>query len=156
MMSPIKISLTLIFTFMGCITFAQDVEACRDHPLFPYRIPHYFISECVIDCDSALFHFIPAQPGLNPSGKKTYLRYDFNFESMEVKPECANILQSYEDLAMKLGTLTIFEQADVNVKIFNVQMPGGDALWVKVECGGDEHNDYYILTIVEFPAAKKQ
>src|SRR5687768_12613773 len=154
-MSLIKISLTLIFTFLGCMAFAQDVEGCRDHPLFPYRIPHYFISECVIDCDSALFHFMPEQPGLTLSGKKTYLRYDFNFESMEVKPGSANILQFYEDLARNMGLLTIFEQDDVRMKIFNVHMPGGDALWVKVECGGDEDNDYYILTVVEFPVSKK-
>jgi len=137
------------------MTFAQDVEGCRDHSLFPYRIPHYFISECVIDCDSALFHFMPEHLGLTPGGKKTYLRYDFNFESMEVKPECANILQSFVDLSGKVGLVTIFEQTDVSVKIFNVHMPAGDVLWVKVECGGDEHNDYYLLTIVEFPAAKK-
>lgn len=155
-MSFFKISITLTFTLLSALCFGQDLDGCRDHPLFPDRVPHYYITECLMDCDSSLFHFMPEKSGLIPSGKKTYLRYDFNFESMEMKPECAHILQSYETLAMKIGTLTIFEQADVNVRIFNVRMPNEDALWVKVECGGDEHNDYYILTVVEFPGTKKE
>ncbi len=145
-----KILSMISFAFLCTAIVSQDTEGCKDHPLFPIRVPHYYLSECSAVYDSIVFDFPPAGMEMRPQqGIKSFFRYDFNFESMEQKPQCPLILQTIESTAASLGTISPFAHRNASIRIWKLITPSGDIAWIKVECGGDEDNDFYNLTIIE-------
>ena len=51
------ISLLLLTSLFSATVFAQqDTEGCKDSPMFPKRMPNYFISECKSNYGEADFN----------------------------------------------------------------------------------------------------
>ena len=99
----------LFLLFISNMTFSQDMEGCKEHPLFPNRMPNYILSECPTNFDAVDFNVAAGGAQvITKEGTKTALRYDFNAESGQQKPSCLQILRNYENAAKKIGEQLCF------------------------------------------------
>ena len=138
-------------------TFAQqDAEGMKDHPMFPNRMTNYFISESQNNFDAVDFNTAPGGTKIiTKEGTKTKIRYDFYFESGQPKPSALQILRNYESAAKKIGGQTVYLNAGEVTGVFKI-IKTNEEVWVKVETGGNDNNDFYELTILEIEAMKQE
>ena len=138
-------------------TFAQqDAEGTKDHPMFPNRMTNYFISESKNNFDAVDFNTAPGGSKIiTKEGTKTKIRYDFNTESGQSKPSALQILRNYESAAKKIGGETVYLNAGEVTGVFKIIKTNSE-VWVKVETGGNDNNDFYELTILEIEAMKQE
>jgi outer membrane protein OmpA-like peptidoglycan-associated protein len=151
-------ALTLFLLALLChVSFAQDVEGCKEHPMFPTRMSNYLITECSNNFDAAEFWISPdASTTVTKEGTKTFIRYDFNTESGRQKPSVLQILRNYENAAKKIGGGTMYLNADAATAVFKMVKNGKETTWVKVESGGNDSNDFIMLTVLELEAMKQE
>jgi len=149
--------LGLLLAFACTLTFAQDADGCKEHPMFPNRMPNYLISECPNNFDASEFWVTSdASKTVNKEGTKTYIRYDFNAESGQQKPSGLQILRNYENAAKKIGGITMYLNAGTATAVFKILKTGKEVAWVKVETGGNDNNDFIGLTILELELMKQE
>lgn len=152
-----KIILTLIMIVsMSVSTFAQDAEGTNDHSMFPNRMTNYVRSESTTNFDAVDFNL--AEGGskiISKEGTKTLLRYDFNFESGQSKPSTLQILRNYEAAVKKIGGETQFLKADEGMGVYKIVKPDAE-VWIKIETGGNDNNDFYFLTVLEMETMKQE
>jgi outer membrane protein OmpA-like peptidoglycan-associated protein len=152
----------IILTFtmaasMSVSTFAQqDAEGTKDHPMFPNRMTNYVRSESTTNFDAVDFNL--AAEGskiISKEGTKTLIRYDFNAESGQSKPSPLQILRNYEAAVKKTGGETQYLNANEGMGVYKIVKPGSE-VWVKIEMGGSDNNDFYFLTVLEIEAMKQE
>ena len=152
----------IILTFtmaasMSVSTFAQqDAEGTKDHPMFPNRMTNYVRSESTTNFDAVDFNL--AEGGskiISKEGTKTLIRYDFNAESGQSKPSPLQILRNYEAAVKKTGGETQYLNASEGMGVYKIVKPGSE-VWVKIEMGGSNNNDFYFLTVLEIEAMKQE
>ena len=135
----------------------QDADGTKDNPMFPTRMPNYFIEEATDNYNSVDFNLAKGGAKIaTKEGATSLVRYDFNPESGQSKPSVLQILRNYENAAKKIGSITVFLDAAEAIATFKVMKNGKETAWVKVECGGDNSNDFYVLTIVHLEAMKQE
>ena len=134
----------------------QDVENCKDSPMFPKRMPNYFISECESNYNSVEFWSTPMlDTPENKEGNVTFIRYEFNTEVEQKKPSVLQILKNYENAAKGIGGVTLVQNGEQGIGTYKIMKNGQVTAWVKVEGGGNDNTDFYMVTIVQ-PEAMKQ
>ena len=142
--------MTMFLLILCSKAFSQDIEGCKEHPMFPNRMSNYILSECTNNFDAVDFNLAAGGSKMvTKEGTKTTLRYDFNTESGQQKPSVLQIFRNYENAAKKIGGSTVFLSVGEITAVFKIMKKGKEAAWVKVETGGDNSNDFYILYIVE-------
>jgi OmpA-OmpF porin, OOP family len=147
-MKKLLLTLSLVATF-ALPVLSQDVENCKDSPMFPNRMANYFITECSANFDEVEFNLAAdASKTIKKEGNKTVVRYDFNSETAK-KPSCLEILKNYENAAKSIGGITVFQRKEEAMETFKMMKNGKETGWVKVECGGNDNSDFYIVTILE-------
>lgn len=146
--------LSIVFTIPA---FAQqDAEGCKDSPMFPNRMHNYYISECTSNFDEADFNTTGDGTKIeHKEGTKTMVRYDFNTESGQQKPSGLQILKNYENAAKNIGGITMFQGSAEAFGTYKIMKNGKEAAWVKVDLGGNDNTDFYVLTIIQ-PEEMKQ
>ncbi len=153
-----KIIFTLTMTVSIVVsTFAQqDAEGTKDHPMFPNRMANYIRSESTTNFDAVEFSL--AADGskiISKEGTKTLIRYDFNVESGQSKPSPLQILRNYEAAVKKIGGETQFLNTSDGDGVFKIIKPGSE-VWVKIDMGGNDNNDFYYLTVLEIEVMKQE
>jgi OOP family OmpA-OmpF porin len=134
----------------------QDAEGCADSPMFPNRMPNYFISECTSNFDEMDFNLNSDGTKMqHKEGTKIMVRYDFNAESGQQKPSVLQILKNYENAAKKIGGVTLFQNAAAAMGTYKLMKNGQETAWVKLECGGNDSNDFYVVTILQLEQMKQ-
>ena len=154
-----KIIPVFILAALGVITaFAQqDAEGTKDNPMFPTRMPNFYIVEISDNYNSVDFNLAKGGAKIGTKeGTTSVVRYNFNIESGQSKPSVLQILRNYENAAKKIGGITVFLDAGEAIATYKVMKNGKETAWVKIECGGDNSNDFYILTIVNLEAMKQE
>jgi OmpA-OmpF porin, OOP family len=153
-----KITLpVLLLVLTSKMAFSQDADGCKEHPMFPDRISNYVISECTNNFNATEFWISPdASKTVTKEGTTTSIRYDFNAESGQQKPSALQILRNYENAAKKLGGITMYFNIAASTGVFKIVKKGKEAAWIKVESGGNDSNDFIILTIVELELMKQE
>jgi outer membrane protein OmpA-like peptidoglycan-associated protein len=142
---------------LGFSAFAQDAEGCKEHPMFPTRMANYILSECKSNFDAVDFNLAAGGTKMiNKEGTTTTLRYDFNTESGQQKPSVLQIFRNYEAAAKKIGGTTVFLSVGEVTAVFKILKNGKEIAWVKVESGGNDSNDFYILYIVQLEEMKQE
>lgn len=155
-MKKMILILALIATTVTTAFAQQDAEGTKDHPMFPNRMANYFISESSSNFDAVDFNVAPGGSKIiSKEGSKTKIRYDFNGESGQPKPSTLQILRNYEAAAKKIGGETVFLSAAEVMAVFKIRKANAE-VWVKVETGGNDNNDFYELTILEIEAMKQE
>jgi outer membrane protein OmpA-like peptidoglycan-associated protein len=138
--------LALALAFAGTAAAEADKKGCADHPLFPTRMPDYYIS----DCKSADFdaYDFQVRGGKNrQEGRYTFITY--RLEKGKTEPGAVAILRNYENAFAKIGGGTA---ASLQNNWFNGKATvDGKEVWVEVQRG----NGLIWLRIVEKQAMKQ-
>ena len=152
-----KITTTLLLILFYTITvFAQqDADGCKDSPMFPKRMSNYFISECKSNYGEADFN-VKEEEIIHKEGTFTSVRYDFNAESGQQKPSVLQILKNYEAAAKNIGALTVYQSSGTAIGTYKIIKNGADAVWIKIEAGGNDNNDFFVLTIIQMEEMKQE
>ena len=154
-----KIISTLLLTslFSATVFAQQDAEGCKDSPMFPKRMPNYYISECKSNYDAADFNVADDGSKIeHKEGSLTMVRYDFNSESGQSKPSTLQILKNYENAARNIGALTVWQRTAEAAGTFKLMKDGKESAWIKIECLGNDNSDFYILTIIQLEQMKQE
>ena len=154
-MRKICIALNIMIALSTSLFAQKDLEGTKDPAMFPNRMPNYFITESKNNFDAVEFKL--AEGGvklISKEGNKTKIRYDFNTESGQAKPSVLQILRNYEAAVKKIGGETIFTSIGEAVGVFKIKKDG--EIWVMIELGGNDNNDFYELTILEIEAMKQE
>ena len=144
--------------FCNILLFAQqDAEGLKDNPMFPTRMPNYNLTEVTENFNAVEFNMAKGGERMaTKEGSTSVVRYDFNTESNQSKPSVLQTLRNYENAAKKIGGVTVFLDAGEAIATFKIMKGGKEHTWVKVEMGGDNSNDFIILTIVHLEAMKQE
>jgi OmpA-OmpF porin, OOP family len=143
MMSAIFLSLT-----MGAVAQQPDNPACKDHPLFPSRMPEYRIEACKVE-EHGVYEFSSTKGPKTPvEGKFTFLTYAFTGQKVS-EPSGLAVVRNYENAIQKVGGTILQSVPDrwVNGKI----VKDGREAWVEIEKG----NGKIWLRIVEKKAMEQ-
>jgi outer membrane protein OmpA-like peptidoglycan-associated protein len=155
-MKKIIFTIALIAASLTTTFAQQDAEGTKDHPMFPNRMTNYYISESQTNFDAVDFNLAAGGSNMiSKEGTKTRIHYDFNSESGQSKPSALQILRNYESAAKTIGGETVFINAGEGMGTFKVLKPNAE-VWIKVEAGGNDNNDFYELTILEIEAMKQE
>jgi outer membrane protein OmpA-like peptidoglycan-associated protein len=127
----------------GAAAQVGDYKDCKDHPLFPTRMPEYRIADCKIE-EFGVYEFYVTKggPKIPVEGKFTYIAYAFTGEDTK-EPSALAVVRNYENAIKKAGG-TILQSVPtwwVNGKI----VKGDQEVWVQAEKG----NGAIWLRIVE-------
>lgn len=128
-------SLTALLFFCS-ITFSQDVDGSKDHPMFN-RISGFYITEYTEE-DFASEEFVDENGNdIVVEGKRTYIRYECDCEEAPLK-----IIRNYSNAAKNIGGKS-YEYSN-NSTYINIKK-GNRETWVNVWASPE----VYILTIIE-------
>ena len=119
-----------------------DYKDCKDHPLFPTRMPNYRISDCKVE-DFGVYAFkAPGGKTVPFEGRFTYISYAYT-GPREKEPSPVAVLRNYENAIKQAGGTIMNTMPNywVNGKI----VKGDQEVWVEAERG----NSRIWLRIVE-------
>jgi OOP family OmpA-OmpF porin len=148
MKSTIARAIALATLAIAPVAFATpDYKSCTDHPLFPTRMPDYYISDCQAKEFDAYEFKVVKGPKARQEGKYTYIAYTIE----RGKPEQSGlaVVRNYEAAITKIGgTVAASDpQRWVNGKV----VVDGKEVWAEVEKG----NGKIWLRIVEKTAMQQ-
>jgi len=126
----------------GAAAQVGDYKDCKDHPLFPTRMPDYRIADCKVE-DFGVYGFKAPKAKTVPfEGKFTFITYAFTGPRAN-EPSPLAVVRNYENAIKQAGgtILNITPNWWVNGKI----VKGDQEVWVEAEKG----NGRIWLRIVE-------
>ena len=135
-------SVLLLLLATGVAAQQPDFKGCKDHPLFPTRMPDYRISDCKVEDFGVYEFFVTKGPKTPVEGKFTFIAYTYTGERT-AEPSGLAVVRNYENAIKKIGG-TILQsdpQRWVNGKI----VKDGQETWFQAEKG----NGKIWLRIVE-------
>jgi len=121
---------------------AQDKPGCKDHSLFPVRMPDYRIEDCKVEEFGAYDFFTAKGPKTRVEGKFTFITYAYTGQR-NLEPSGLSVVRNYESAFQNVGG-TILQsdpQRWVNGKIIK----DNREVWFQAEKG----NGKIWLRIVE-------
>jgi OmpA-OmpF porin, OOP family len=147
------VALSVLLSFS---TYAQDAEGTQDPPMFPTRMANYLRTESVANFDAVDFNVAPAGSKIiSKEGNKSSTRYEFNAASGQQKPSSLQILRNYEAASKKIGAVTKYLNAGEGLAVFELLKDNSDT-WIKVETGGNDNSDFYIITVLSIEAMTQE
>ncbi len=139
----------VVFLLATGIAIQQSVAAdCKDHPLFPTRMPDYRIEACKVE-EHGVYQFWAAKGPKTPvEGRFTFLTYAFTGQKAN-EPSGLAVVRNYENAIQKVGGTILGSVPDrwVNGKI----VKDGQETWAQIEKG----NGKIWLRIVEKKAMEQ-
>jgi OmpA-OmpF porin, OOP family len=126
----------------GAAAQVADYKGCKDHPLFPTRMPEYRISDCKVEDFGFYDFFVTKGPKISVEGKFTFITYTYTGQGTN-EPSGLAVVRNYENAIQQAGG-TILQSVKgwwVNGKI----VKDGQETWVQAEKG----NGKIWLRIVE-------
>jgi len=141
-------SALLFLLATGAAAQQPDSKDCKDHPLFPTRMPEYRIAACKVE-DFGIYEFYATKGPKTPvEGKFTFITYAYTGQRAS-EPSGLAVVRNYENAIKKAGG-TILQSVPtwwVNGKI----VKDGQEVWVQAEKG----NGTIWLRIVEKKAMEQ-
>lgn len=124
---------TGMFLFSPIYVFAQaDKAGCKDHPLFPSRMPEYGIESCKVE-DFGRYEFFSVKGPKTPvEGRFTFITYTFTGQRAS-EPSGLAIVRNYENAIQKTGGTIL--QSDPNRWINGKIEKDGMEVWAQIEKG---------------------
>jgi OOP family OmpA-OmpF porin len=98
------ILMSAVFLLSAAGVFAQqgDYKDCKDHPLFPTRMPNYRISDCKIQEFGSYDFPTWKSPKTSVEGKFTTIVYTFTGPAAN-EPSGLSVVRNYENAIKKVG-----------------------------------------------------
>jgi outer membrane protein OmpA-like peptidoglycan-associated protein len=126
----------------GVAAQQPDSKGCKDHPLFPTRMPGYSISYCKVEEFGMFdFSFTPNVEKLPIEGKFTLIFYDI--ANRQDEPSPLAVVRNYENAILKVGGTIL--KSDPTRRVNGKIVKDGQEIWVQAEKG----NGRIWLRIVE-------
>jgi len=144
----ILMSAMFLLPAAGAAAQQPDSKGCKDHPLFPTRMPEYRIEACKVE-DFGVYEFSSTKGPKTPvEGKFTFITYAFTGQRTS-EPSGLAVVRNYENAIQKVGgsILQSDPQRWVNGKI----VKDGQEAWFEVYKG----NGKIWLRIVEKKAMEQ-
>ncbi|HUX16331.1 MAG TPA: OmpA family protein [Phycisphaerae bacterium] len=141
------ITIVILILGAGRTAAAADKPGCKDHPLFPTRMPGYSIADCVTKEFDRYEFFTVKPPKHAEEGRFTFITY--RVDDRQNEPSAVAVVRNYENAIKKAGG-TIVESVPtwwVNGKI----VADGREIWVQAEKG----NGLIWLRIIEKEAMEQ-
>lgn len=151
-----KMILLCCFFIINFLSYSQELEGAKDPELFPKRMPNYLLTEQSKNYDALDFNL--AEGGskvVNKEGNKVTTRYDFNGESGQQKPSALQILRNYENAIKSIGGTSLYLNAGEGLATFKITK-GGKETWIKMESGGSDNSDFYVVTVLDLEAMHQE
>ncbi len=151
-----KTTLAFLFFCISFLSFSQtDSKGCTDHPVFPTRIPGYFIESCEVNDFSQ--HVFITEKGIEKTveGKKWVFNYRLKPGNKAVSE--VFIRKNYCEAIKKQNGKVLYENAGRGCA--NGKTPDGVQVWMDISGyvgeGPPEMSELYILTIIEVAAMEQ-
>ncbi len=141
------ITILLASTLLATPALAADKAGCKDHRLFPTRMPGYSIQDCKGE-EFGVFGFFLPRGKKNPvEGRTTFITY--RIDNRKDEQSGLAVIRNYQNAIAKAGgtVLEIDPQRWVNAKVSS----NGREVWVQVEKG----NGLIWMSLVEKEAMKQ-
>ncbi len=138
----VLLSIGIILCGINVIAQAPDSAGCKDHPLFPTRMPEYRIENCKVEEFGVYEFFVTKGAKIPVEGKFTLITYAFTGQRAN-EPSGLAVVRNYQNAIQKVGG-TVLQSVPtwwVNAKI----MKDGQEVWAQAEKG----NGKIWLRIVE-------
>lgn len=138
----------LLVCAMGASAQTADRADCKDHALFPTRMPDYRIASCKVE-EFGVYEFYATKGPKTPvEGKFTFLTYVFTGPRPN-EPSGLAVVRNYENAIQKVGGTILQKdpQRWVNGKV----VKDGQEAWIQVEKG----NGAIWLRVVEKKAMEQ-
>jgi outer membrane protein OmpA-like peptidoglycan-associated protein len=144
----------LIFSLVFMLTsinmlIAQDIEGCKDHPMFN-RMANYFITEC--SANYGITDLVMNDGNSKTiEGYKTEVTYEFRSETGH-QNSFFQLVKNYENSLAKYSVKRIYlasQYATLSCK------SGSKTIWIGIE-GPSDDPESYTLTIVEIEEMKQE
>ena len=138
----VLMSVLFILVATNAVAQQEDSKGCKDHPLFPTRMPDYRIAACKVEA-FVVYEFSSVKGPKTPvEGKLTFLTYRFTGERGN-EPSGLAVVRNYENAFRKVGGTILQSEPQrwVNGKI----VKDGQETWFEVMKG----NSLIWLHIVE-------
>lgn len=143
---------------MGFLVFLQvasafaaprvDKPGCKDHSLFPSRMPEYLIEDCKTE-DFAAYDFMTLKgPKTRVEGKFTFITYAFTGKR-EAEPSGLAVVRNYENAIKKIGGT--IAQIDPDRWVNGSLIKDGQETWFEIYKG----NGKIWLRIIEKKAMEQ-
>jgi outer membrane protein OmpA-like peptidoglycan-associated protein len=98
----VLMSALLLLLATGVAAQQTDSKGCKDHPLFPTRMPEYRIEACKVE-DYGVYEFLATKGPKTPvEGKFTFITYSFTGERAN-EPSGLAVVRNYENAFQKAG-----------------------------------------------------
>jgi outer membrane protein OmpA-like peptidoglycan-associated protein len=149
--SPIVLmSAGVLLLAAGAFAQQPDSPGCKDHPLFPTRMPDYRIAECKVE-EYGIYEFWTTKGPKTKTpveGRFTFITYAFTGQRA-AEPSAPAIVRNYENAIQKVGGTILGSVPNwwVNGKI----VKDGQETWAQIERG----NGKIWLRIVEKKAMEQ-
>jgi len=138
----------VLFVLLNVNVAAQSGDGCKDHPLFPTRMPDYRLENCKVEDFGIYEFFVPKGPKIPVEGKFTFITYSFTGQRTN-EPSGLAVIRNYENAIVKVGGAIL--QRDplrwVNGKV----VKEGQEAWFQIEKG----NGKIWLRIIEKKAMEQ-
>lgn len=125
-----------------------DKAGCKDHPLFPTRMPGYILSECKVEPFGVYEFFSTKGPKVPAEGKFTFLTYRYTGPRGE-EPSGLQVVRNYEEAFKAVGGKV--RQSVPTWWVNGTLEKGGRVTWFQAEKG----NGLIWLRIVEKKAMEQ-
>jgi outer membrane protein OmpA-like peptidoglycan-associated protein len=156
-MKKFLLALTITFSF---ITFSQqDVEGCKDHPLFT-RLENFYITNCTENYNELSLR-ISSDKVETKEGNLTYIDYYYNYDTGGKGKSPLQIIKNYENAVVKNGGKMIYKNAnaqDADLEATYHLATKDKEYWVKLFNFGGTANDveHFGLYILEMESMKQE
>jgi len=145
----VLMSLLVLLQVTNVVAAPQvDKAACKDHTLFPTRMPDYVIADCKIEDFAACEFKTMKIPKTRVEGKFTFITYTYTGKR-ENEPSGLAVVRNYENAIQKIGGT--IAQSDPNRWVNGSIVKDGQETWFEVEKG----NGKIWLRIVEKKAMEQ-
>ena len=141
-------SAAIVLLATGVTAQQPDAKDCKDHPLFPTRMPDYRIESCKVEDFGVCEFFAAKGPKIPVEGKFTFITYAFTGQR-NAEPSALAVVRNYENAIVKAGGTILASVPTwwVNGKI----VKDGQETWVEVQ----KANGKILLRIVEKKAMEQ-
>lgn len=142
-----SLALTVLLASGSALAVKPDASGCTDHPLFPTRMPNYYIAKCEVKEFTAFPFKLPRAKTRTVEGKLSHIHYAIDDRKDEQSGLA--VIRNYENALKKIGGKVA--ESDPERWMNGSVVVDGKEVWAEVEKG----NGRIWLRIVETKEMKQ-
>lgn len=124
------------------VNYAQDLEGCKDHPMFN-RMPNYLITNCSKNYGLADLAMLDGETK-SIEGYKTEVEYELNSESGVEPYSFYQVVKNYENALAKYGVKRIYLASQYATLFLKT---GNKSIWIGIEASSDVAPTYTLIIL---------